>query len=100
MGLHIGNLMAIRMVGILVGNAIIGSYINNVINRDRGENVIDLSTGEDLMTALTQHISAGIAYVADALADGFLSSAFILAVMAALLTLLALKLGKDDLEEH
>ena len=42
-GQHTGNLMAVRMVGIMAGSAIIGAYINEVIERGRSMTVIDVT---------------------------------------------------------
>ena len=98
MGLHIGSLMAIRMVGIMVGNAIIGAYISNVIDANRTAEVIDLSAADSILATLSEHVTAGIKLVADSLASGFLTTSLILAVIAVLLTLVAVKLGRDDLE--
>lgn len=100
MGLHIGNLMAVRMVGIMAGNAIIGAYISNVIDRNRTTDIIDLSASDDIIATIADHITSGIKYVANTLADGFLTTAVILAVFTAILTLIAATLGKDDVGDR
>ena len=98
MGQHVGNLMAVRMVGILAGNAIIGSYIKNVIEEGRTLDVIDLSSGASLIDQISEHLVDGLKYVAESLDSGFLTTAAILAVIAALLSILAYTLGRDDLD--
>ena len=45
-----------------------------------------------------EYVMSGVKYVADSLASGFLAISAILAVVAALLTLLALTLSREDVE--
>ena len=99
MGMHIGNLMAVRMIGILAGNAVIGAYINEVVHGGRDTSAIDLYHTDSIIETLKQYIADGLTYVADSLSTGFLTSALILACVTAALTFLAYKLGKDDVEE-
>ena len=98
MGLHIGNLMAVRMVAIMAGNAIIGTYISNVIDRNHVSEAINLSAADNIVSAIMEYVMSGVKYVADSLASGFLAISAILAVVAALLTLLALTLSREDVE--
>ena len=98
MGLHIGNLMAVRMVAIRAGNAIIGTYISNVIDRNHVSEAINLSAADNIVSAIMEYVMSGVKYVADSLASGFLAISAILAVVAALLTLLALTLSREDVE--
>ncbi len=98
MGLHIGNLMAVRMVAIMAGNAIIGTYISNVIDRNHVSEAINLSAADNIVSAIMEYVMSGVKYVADSLASGFLAISAILAVVAALLTLLALTLNREDVE--
>ena len=98
MGQHTGNLMAVRMVGILAGNALIGSYIAEVIDTGREMTVIDLSSTQDLMSNISEHLTKALDYVAGALDSGFLTTTVILAMVTALLTAVAHTLGRDDVE--
>ena len=98
MGLHIGNLMAVHMVAIMAGNAIIGTYISNVIDRNHVSEAINLSAADNIVSAIMEYVMSGVKYVADSLASGFLAISAILAVVAALLTLLALTLSREDVE--
>ena len=98
MGLHIGNLMAVRMVAIMAGNAIIGNYISNVIDGNHVSEAINLSAADNIVSAILEYVMSGVKYVADSLASGFLAISAILAVVAALLTLLALTLSREDVE--
>ena len=98
MGLHIGNLMAVRMVAIMAGNAIIGTYISNVIDRNHVSEAINLSAADNIVSAIMEYVMSGVKYVADSLASGFLAISAILAVVAALLTLFALTLNREDVE--
>ena len=98
MGLHIGNLMAVRMVAIMAGTAIIGTYISNVIDRNHVSEAINLSAADNIVSAIMEYVMSGVKYVADSLASGFLAISAILAVVAALLTLLALTLSREDVE--
>lgn len=98
-GQHTGNLMAVRMVGILAGNAVIGSYINQVIHGGRNTSAIDLYHADNIFETLKQYIADSLKYVADSLSDGFLTTALILAFITGALTLLAYTLSKEDAEE-
>lgn len=98
MGQHTGNLIAIRMVGILAGNAVIGAYINEVIHGGRDNSPIDLFNAESVIETMKQYIADGLKYVADSLDSGFLTSALILAFITGALTFLAYTLKKDDVE--
>ena len=97
-GLHTCNLMAIRMVGIMVGSALIGSYINAVLDNNRDSAPVDLSASDNLVNTFMGKIVEGLDYVANTLADGFLTTAVVLAMVTSLLTVLAHTLGKDDIE--
>lgn len=98
MGQHTGNLMGVRMVGILAGNALIGSYIAEVIDSGRRMTVIDFDSPESLITNISEHLREGIDYVANALDSGFLTTTIILAMVTAVLTVVAHTLGRDDVE--
>ncbi len=97
-GLHTGNLMAIRMVGIMVGSALIGSYINTVLDQNRGHTPVDLSASDNLVQTFSGMVREVLDYVANTLADGFLTTAVVLAMVTSLLTVLAHTIGKDDVE--
>ena len=97
-GLHTCNLMAIRMIGIMIGSALIGSYINTVLENNRGEQIIDLTATDNLLSTLANQVLEGLKYVANTLDDGFLTTAVVLAMITSLLTVLAHTLGKDDIE--
>ena len=98
MGQHTGNIIAIRMVGILAGNAVIGAYINEVIHGGRDTSPIDLYNVDSIIETMKQYIADGLKYVADSLDSGFLTSALILAFITGALTILAYTLKKDDVE--
>ena len=98
-GQHTGNLMAVRMVGILAGNAVIGAYINQVVHGGRDTSAIDLYHADSVIETMKQYITDGLAYVANSLSSGFLTTALILAFITAALTILAYTLGRDDVEE-
>ena len=97
MGQHTGNLMAVRMVGILAGNAFIGAYINNVIRVNRKEEILDLSASTNIFTDIGEMISSGLEYVANSMDDGFLMTALIMAFITGVLALISYNLGTDDL---
>jgi hypothetical protein len=94
-GQHTGNLMAVRMIGILSGNALIGAYISNVIDKGRTLAVIDIGSGNPL-ASLSDTIAEGLDYVASTLDAGFLTTTVILAMIVAVLTAIAHTMGKDD----
>ncbi len=97
-GQHTGNLMAVRMVGIMAGSAIIGAYINEVIERGRSMTVIDVTAADNVITALTEDVVSGLKYVADSLDTGFLTVCVILAMATTVLTAIAHNLNKDDVK--
>ena len=99
MGLHTGNLMAVRMVGILAGNAVIGAYISEVMRGDGTPRVIDLTSATSIFDAVEAHISSTLKFLADSMDEGFLTTALILAVVVAILVPIAFRLGYDDLGE-
>ena len=96
-GQHTGNLMAVRMIGILSGNALIGAYINNVIETGRKLSVVNLGA-DNPIDSFTAAIADGLAYVAETLDAGFLTTTIILAMVVAVLTAIAHNLKKDDVE--
>ncbi len=96
-GQHTGNLMAVRMIGILSGNALIGAYISNVIDKGRTLAVIDIGSGNPL-ASLSDTIAEGLDYVASTLDAGFLTTTVILAMIVAVLTAIAHTMGKDDVK--
>ena len=98
MGQHTGNLMAVRMVGILVGNAIVGSYIGEFINTNRTPTVIDLDTVDNLIKELGDTIANNIQQVAQSLDNGFLTVMLAMAVATAILAIVGYTMKKDDLE--
>ena len=97
MGLHMGNLMAIRMVAIMIGNVLIGSYINHVIRTNKLPSVIDLSTTDDVLGTIGDYVSTTLAYLAESMDSGFLMAAILLAMATAVLTAVASLVGKDDI---
>ena len=96
-GQHTGNLMAVRMIGILSGNALIGAYISNVIDKGRTLAVIDVGSGNP-RASLSDTIAEGLDYVANTLDAGFLTTTIILAMIIAVLTAIAHAMGRDDVE--
>ena len=100
MGQHTGNLMAVRMIGILVGNAVVGAYIKEVVQGGYVSRVIDLSTSKNILKDIGEHVSADLAYMANSLNDGFLVVVLIMAAVTALLAILAYTLKKYDLENR
>ena len=98
MGQHTGNLMAVRMVGILAGNAFIGAYINDVIRGDGTPMLIDFSSTTDIFATLQERISVALDYLAESMDSGFLTTAIILAAVTAVLIPVAYRLEYDDLE--
>ena len=100
MGQHTGNLMAVRMIGIIAGNAVVGSYINSVIRENYVPSVIDISTADKVLTEIAKHMSDNIAYMADSLNDGFMFVVLIMAVISVILAVVAYSLKKYDLENR
>ncbi|MBR2254260.1 MAG: MFS transporter [Candidatus Methanomethylophilaceae archaeon] len=96
MGQHTGNLMAVRMAGIVVGNAFVGAYMQEVKQSGHVTDVIDISATSDLLGSIAQHILGEVSYAANALNDGFTVSVVIMAVVTALLAVVAFTLGDDD----
>jgi len=96
MGSHIGNLIAVRMVGILVGNAVVGAYINQVLHGNYHNETITVASDINVLSVLYYRISEDIKYVADSLDSGFLMTAIIMAMAATFLTAIAVTLEKDD----
>ena len=100
MGKHTGNLMAVRMIGILVGNAVVGAYINQVINGNYVADIIDVSKSKELLKTIAEHLSADVQYAANSLDEGLMFSVLIMAIVTAILAFVAYTLGKDDKEQE
>ncbi|MBO4503060.1 MAG: MFS transporter [Candidatus Methanomethylophilus sp.] len=98
MGQHTGNLMAVRMVGILAGNAFIGAYINDAIRGDGTPMLIDFTSTSDVVAAIEEHVSAALNYLAESMDSGFLTTALILAAVTTILIPVAFRLTYADLE--
>ena len=99
MGLHIGSLMAMRMVAILTGNVIIGSYINEVIRGAMPPTVIDISATDDILKTLGDFVSDSLHYLTVSMDDGFLTTAIILSMITAGLAIVSHFIRKDDVIE-
>ena len=97
-GQHTGNLMAVRMLGILAGNAVVGTYISNVVDARRDHTPIDMATVDDLLAEVVDHVKEGIHAVAESLDTGFVMTVIIMAMITTLLTAMAHTLGKEDAE--
>ena len=100
MGQHTGNLMAVRMIGIIAGNAVVGSYINSVIRENYVPGIIDISTADQVLTEIAKHMSDNITYMADSLNDGFMFVVLIMAAISVMLAIVAYSLKKYDLENR
>jgi len=98
MGCHTGFLMAIRMVGILVGNAIVGAYIRDVVHTNYVQPSIDLNTTSDVLSDLLNAFGSFIGYSASSMVDGLLTSVIIMAVVTFVLIFVCYKMRKDDIE--
>ena len=98
-GQHTGNLMAIRMIGILVGNAIVGAYIKDVVDMNHVAPYIDANTSKSLLFDILKSFVDNIKYAAQSLDSGLMATLLIMAVVTALLAYVGFKIGKDDLEE-
>jgi MFS family permease len=98
MGQHTGNLMAVRMVGIFVGNAIVGAYIRDVIQNNYVSVPIDLSSIDNILKEIGAKLVGDITDAASSLNDGFMVSIIIMAVVTAILAVFSYTLGKDDKE--
>ena len=98
MGQHTGNLMAVRMIGILVGNAIVGSYISEVIHSGYVPKIIDISTSENIIKDFGSNLVSDIQYAGQALDDGLMVTLLIMSVITAILAILSYTLGRDDVQ--
>ena len=98
MGQHTGNLMAVRMIGILVGNAIVGSYIANVTRVNHVATVVDLNTTYSILVDILAGFANNITYASQSLSSGLLAVLLAMAVATAVLAVVAFRLGKDDIE--
>ena len=96
MGKHIGNLIAVRMLGIIAGNAIVGAYIKEVVRGNYHNYIIEINSGTNILQTLASRIMNDMKYVADALDDGFIMTVIIMAMAATFLTAIAVTLEKDD----
>ncbi len=97
-GQHTGNLMAVRMVGILTGNALVGTYISNIVDAGKDRSPIDLANVDVLVEEVLKRITDGIHSVAQSLDTGFLMTVIIMAMVTVMLTGIAHTLGRDDAE--
>ena len=100
MGQHTGNLMAVRMIGILTGNAVVGAYINDVIHSNYAPDVINISTSDKILSEIAKHLSDDIQYMAQSMNDGFMFIVLVMAAVAVLLAVVAYTLKKYDLENR
>ena len=98
MGQHTGNLMAIRMVGIFVGNAVVGSYIKDVIQDNYVSVPIDLSAAENVLKEIAAKFMNDVQSAAGSLSDGFAVSIAIMAAVTAILIAYSFTLGREDVE--
>ena len=98
MGQHTGNLMAVRMVGIFVGNAIVGAYIRDVKQSSYVSVPIDLSHIENLFQEIGAKLVNDLSHAASSLCDGLTVTLAIMAVVTAILAVYSYTLGKDDKE--
>ena len=98
MGQHTGNLMAVRMIGILVGNAIVGSYIANVTRVNHVATVVDMNTTYSILVDILAGFANNITYASQSLSSGLLAVLLAMAVATAVLAVVAFRLGKDDIE--
>ena len=99
MGVHTSNLMAVRMVAIMAGNALIGTYIAKVTRGDESSKIIDLSTSSDIVVAVKDYIASSLKFLADSMDSGFLMTAITLAMATAALTAIAQLLTNEDLKK-
>ena len=97
-GQHTGNLMAVRMLGILAGNAVVGAYISNVVDAGKDTSPIDLATVDNVITEIVNRITDGVRISAESLDTGFVMTVIIMAMITTFLTVLAHTLGKKDAE--
>ncbi len=100
LGQHTGNLMAVRMIGILVGNAVVGAYIKEVVNANYVPTIIDISTADSLIGSMASTFGDNFKYTSQALDMGFTTTALIMAVVTAILVVIAYTLRKYDLENR
>ena len=98
MGQHTGNLMAVRMVGIFVGNAIVGAYIRDVIQNNYVSVPINISDAGNIIKEIGAKLANDIAEAASSLNDGFMVSIGIMAAVTAILAVFSYTLGKEDKE--
>lgn len=100
MGQHTGNLMAVRMIGILVGNAVVGAYIKEVVQGGYVSEIIDLSASKSILADIGVHIANDLQYMSSSLNDGFTVTVLIMAVVTAILAVVAYTLKRFDLENR
>ena len=98
MGQHTGNLMAVRMVGIFVGNAVVGAYIRDVIQNRYVSVPIDISSVDSILKEIGAKISNDITSAASSLNDGLMVTILIMAAVTAILAVYSYTLGRDDKE--
>ena len=96
MGTHTGNLMATRMIGIVMGNAVVGAYIKGIKEAGHTIETIDISQVEDVLISIGERIVGDLQYVSGSLFNGFTDTVLVMAVVALLLAIVAYTLGKDD----
>ncbi len=99
MGQHLSNLMTVRMIGILAGNAVVGAYIREMISSNSGNPVLDLSS-DSLIKSITEAFSGVISNAAEYLDQGFLTTLLIMAAVTAILAILAYTLEHDDVDAN
>ncbi len=97
-GAHTGNLMGVRMVGIVTGNALVTAYIKNIVNSNYTESPIVVSTVDEALDGLLNAVAAGLQYTKDALNSGFMMTVIIMAMAVVFLMLLVHTLGRPDLD--
>jgi len=98
MGQHTGNLMAIRMMGILTGNAVVGAYISNIVDAGKDHTPIEISATDNLIDSIITFVSDGVHTVAESLDTGFMMTVIIMAMATTFLTAVAHTLGRPDAE--
>ncbi|MBE6528624.1 MAG: MFS transporter [Thermoplasmata archaeon] len=98
MGSHTGALMAIRMAGILVGNAIVGSYIEENMHMDYQGNVIHLTPDTEIISEIGAAVINDLAYVVEKLNESFVTVLLFMAVVTAFLAIVSYTVEKDDVK--
>lgn len=98
MGQHTGNLMAVRMIGILVGNAVVGAYIKEVIQNNFVQPVINLNQTTNLMGDILGIVSNTVSYSTNSMREGLMATVLIMAVITFILAFVGHSLSKDDVE--